>query len=84
MKICMEWAFANCFQGKNASMGISSGIKPLPYGHQRDAAVDIDGLAVSYLIGGSSLSLMANLAPGRPLEPTQDRRRTRHRYGRRR
>ena len=28
-------------------MGLSSGTQPLPYGHHRDAAMDIDGLDVS-------------------------------------
>jgi hypothetical protein len=27
-------------------MGLSAGTQPLPYGHQRDAAMDIDGLDV--------------------------------------
>ncbi|KIM27293.1 hypothetical protein M408DRAFT_171912 [Serendipita vermifera MAFF 305830] len=31
-------------RGKTASMGLTSGSQPLPYGHQRDAAMDIDGL----------------------------------------
>jgi len=30
-------------------MGLSAGTRPLPYGHQRDAAMDIDGLDVSLL-----------------------------------
>ncbi|KIM57659.1 hypothetical protein SCLCIDRAFT_1219350 [Scleroderma citrinum Foug A] len=33
-------------RGKDASMGISSGRQPLPYGHSAGAAVDIEGLAL--------------------------------------
>lgn len=34
-------------QGKDASMGLASGVQPLPFGHSAEAAVDIEGLAVS-------------------------------------
>jgi protein SDA1 len=34
------------FQGKDASIGISKGDQPLPFGHSADAAVDIEGLMV--------------------------------------
>ncbi|KAH7889879.1 SDA1-domain-containing protein [Phlebopus sp. FC_14] len=33
-------------RGKDASMGVSAGRQPLPYGHSADAAVDIEGLAL--------------------------------------
>lgn len=33
-------------RGKDASMGISSGRQPLPYGHSTGAAVDIEGLVL--------------------------------------
>lgn len=33
-------------RGKDASMGMASGNKPLQFGHSADAAVDIEGLAV--------------------------------------
>ncbi|RDB21213.1 Protein sda1 [Hypsizygus marmoreus] len=33
-------------RGKDASMGLASGTKPLPFGHSADAAVDIEGLAL--------------------------------------
>lgn len=34
-------------RGKEASMGAASGSQPLPFGHSAEAAVDIEGLAVS-------------------------------------
>lgn len=34
-------------RGKEASMGMAGGSQPLPFGHSAEAAVDIDGLAVS-------------------------------------
>ncbi|EIN07629.1 protein required for actin cytoskeleton organization and cell cycle progression [Punctularia strigosozonata HHB-11173 SS5] len=33
-------------RGKEATMGIASGTKPLPFGHSAQAAVDIDGLSL--------------------------------------
>jgi hypothetical protein len=36
----------NSLQGKDASMGLASGTKPLPFGHSAEAAIDIEGLAV--------------------------------------
>jgi protein SDA1 len=36
-------------RGKDASMGMASGNKPLPFGHSADAAIDIEGLAVCIL-----------------------------------
>ncbi|KAI9569090.1 SDA1-domain-containing protein [Boletus coccyginus] len=33
-------------RGKDASIGMSSGRKPLPFGHSADAAVDIEGLSL--------------------------------------
>ncbi|KAF9002001.1 protein required for actin cytoskeleton organization and cell cycle progression [Cyathus striatus] len=33
-------------RGKDASMGIASGKQPLPYGHNPEAAVDIEGLSL--------------------------------------
>jgi protein SDA1 len=37
-------------QGKDASMGMSNGFRPLPFGHSADAAVDIEGLAVGSMM----------------------------------
>ncbi|KAJ7582468.1 SDA1-domain-containing protein [Mycena floridula] len=33
-------------RGKDASMGLTTGVQPLPFGHTADAAVDIAGLAL--------------------------------------
>ncbi|KAJ7093086.1 protein required for actin cytoskeleton organization and cell cycle progression [Mycena epipterygia] len=33
-------------RGKDASMGLASGVQPLAFGHSADAAVDIEGLAL--------------------------------------
>lgn len=35
-------------RGKDASMGLAEGVKPLAFGHSTDAAVDIAGLAVRF------------------------------------
>lgn len=41
--------FLKFHQGKDASMGLANGTKPLAFGHSADAAVDIEGLVVSLL-----------------------------------
>lgn len=37
-------------RGKEASMGMASGNQPLPFGHSAEAAIDIEGLSVSYFL----------------------------------
>ena len=37
-------------RGKEASMGIAKGSQPLPFGHSAEAAVDIEGLVVCFIL----------------------------------